>query len=455
MPISEYFKGHGSEVLHNMQEEYGAGKGKQVFYATANKHNEKPVDDAEEYPQAEADRLYAAERAAAEKLKKLGAGTGQLGLTPDDIKFSSEFRAAKVEHQRAFEALRKFNKQYAHLRPRKYSKDVLPIGDDFEEEGFEHPDSSVPRPPRPWEDAASDDVLPVGGEYNDRKEDDGMTEEVKPIGKDGAKIWQPDTPHRERLDAVHDAFTRAGFKWKGAASAGRGEIHHSYAKGKKTAKIIERKNGNHEWVFEPKDMTITGAEDVKPVGDASGSSPDRFEHTPKPVAYKGWTLKPEAASGGKHSWNVHTPKGKKFGWALNLDEAKFMVDMEVKHGKAQDEDVEPIGDSPNCSLCGGPMQDGSCPKCSAEVQPVGDASTNRADIERARELKAQLTHSDDIGERAMELAYRNSVSKPGKPQWTKSDGGKLLSYTEMKAKRAKLIQELRRIAPDEAKQFNE
>lgn len=37
MPISEYFKGHGSEVMANMVKEYGAKKGKQVFYATANK----------------------------------------------------------------------------------------------------------------------------------------------------------------------------------------------------------------------------------------------------------------------------------------------------------------------------------------------------------------------------------------------------------------------------------
>ena len=37
MPISRYFKGHGEEVMSNMTKEYGAKKGKQVFYATANK----------------------------------------------------------------------------------------------------------------------------------------------------------------------------------------------------------------------------------------------------------------------------------------------------------------------------------------------------------------------------------------------------------------------------------
>lgn len=37
MPVSKYFKGHGSKVMTNMQKEYGAKKGTRVFYATANK----------------------------------------------------------------------------------------------------------------------------------------------------------------------------------------------------------------------------------------------------------------------------------------------------------------------------------------------------------------------------------------------------------------------------------
>lgn len=37
MPLSKYFKGHGEEVMSNMKKEYGDKKGKQVFYATANK----------------------------------------------------------------------------------------------------------------------------------------------------------------------------------------------------------------------------------------------------------------------------------------------------------------------------------------------------------------------------------------------------------------------------------
>lgn len=42
MPVSEYFKGHGDKVMANMQKEYGAKKGKSVFYATANKKGAKP-----------------------------------------------------------------------------------------------------------------------------------------------------------------------------------------------------------------------------------------------------------------------------------------------------------------------------------------------------------------------------------------------------------------------------
>jgi len=37
MPVEHYFKGHGSEVMASMKKKYGEKKGKQVFYATANK----------------------------------------------------------------------------------------------------------------------------------------------------------------------------------------------------------------------------------------------------------------------------------------------------------------------------------------------------------------------------------------------------------------------------------
>lgn len=45
MPVSEYFGGHGAEVLKNMRKQYGEKKGTSVFYATANKEGETPADD--------------------------------------------------------------------------------------------------------------------------------------------------------------------------------------------------------------------------------------------------------------------------------------------------------------------------------------------------------------------------------------------------------------------------
>jgi hypothetical protein len=37
MPLGKYFKGKGEEVMSDMKDRYGQDKGKQVFYATANK----------------------------------------------------------------------------------------------------------------------------------------------------------------------------------------------------------------------------------------------------------------------------------------------------------------------------------------------------------------------------------------------------------------------------------
>jgi len=41
MPIGRYFKGKGKKVMKSMKKQYGAKKGKQVFYATANKAKAK------------------------------------------------------------------------------------------------------------------------------------------------------------------------------------------------------------------------------------------------------------------------------------------------------------------------------------------------------------------------------------------------------------------------------
>jgi hypothetical protein len=43
VPISGYFKGSGEKVMAGMMKEYGAKKGKQVFYATAHAHGMTPA----------------------------------------------------------------------------------------------------------------------------------------------------------------------------------------------------------------------------------------------------------------------------------------------------------------------------------------------------------------------------------------------------------------------------
>lgn len=41
MPVSEYYSGSGEKVMKDMTKRYGKKKGKQVFYATANKRKQK------------------------------------------------------------------------------------------------------------------------------------------------------------------------------------------------------------------------------------------------------------------------------------------------------------------------------------------------------------------------------------------------------------------------------
>lgn len=42
MPVKSYFQGKGLDVMRSMLKKYGAKKGKQVFYATAEKKGMKP-----------------------------------------------------------------------------------------------------------------------------------------------------------------------------------------------------------------------------------------------------------------------------------------------------------------------------------------------------------------------------------------------------------------------------
>ena len=40
MPLEKYFGGHGPEVMRSMKKKHGEKKGKQIFYATANKRGQ-------------------------------------------------------------------------------------------------------------------------------------------------------------------------------------------------------------------------------------------------------------------------------------------------------------------------------------------------------------------------------------------------------------------------------
>lgn len=58
MPISEYYKGKGRKVMAQMQHRYGQKKGKEVFYATANKQGMKPGGKKKRHPDAKDVQYY-------------------------------------------------------------------------------------------------------------------------------------------------------------------------------------------------------------------------------------------------------------------------------------------------------------------------------------------------------------------------------------------------------------
>jgi len=64
------------------------------------------------YSQAKARQteLYQAEKEAGDRLKAIpGVGSGPMGLTPDSVKASPEYRKAKADYDLAFANLRSFN----------------------------------------------------------------------------------------------------------------------------------------------------------------------------------------------------------------------------------------------------------------------------------------------------------------------------------------------------------
>ena len=64
------------------------------------------------------DKLEADCAAASAALKALSGG-GLMGLTPDSVKASEQYQAARKAYDNAFAALRGFNSLYARLLPRK------------------------------------------------------------------------------------------------------------------------------------------------------------------------------------------------------------------------------------------------------------------------------------------------------------------------------------------------
>jgi hypothetical protein len=60
------------------------------------------------------DALDAEHKAAGAALRAIpGVGSGSTGLTPDHIKNSSEYKTARGRADRAFQAVRNFNSQFA------------------------------------------------------------------------------------------------------------------------------------------------------------------------------------------------------------------------------------------------------------------------------------------------------------------------------------------------------
>lgn len=131
MPISEYFGGHGEEVKKNMTKEYGAKKGEQVFYATANKRNEKPAQDAGHYADEHkyhVDRMTELRRVKPRPIEKL---FGSNGPTPEQkAKYDAEVKAWNSAYNKsAREAKRLLPLANEEFR-KSQGRDVLPVGTD-------------------------------------------------------------------------------------------------------------------------------------------------------------------------------------------------------------------------------------------------------------------------------------------------------------------------------------
>jgi len=65
-----------------------------------------------EQAKAEAERLQSVHDAASKSLREVSGESGPMGLTPDSVRASEAWKAAKLEERMAFLALRDHNKWF-------------------------------------------------------------------------------------------------------------------------------------------------------------------------------------------------------------------------------------------------------------------------------------------------------------------------------------------------------
>lgn len=340
MPISKYFSGHGSEVMSNMKEEYGEKKGESVFYATANKRHEKPVADGGEESIEELKKVI---RELSNKIRVMESGGGS---------FDQKYKQIAPLSRRKEEALEKLRRMQG-----RDADAVAPVGDDYEEEGWEPAEQHRdPHPPKPWED-----VAPVGKDAPLR---------IAVRGKDnGHHVNNPAVTHAlttellelmpelncyeaEQLGAARDAISKSERKgWI------RAEIDSLEDECNKLGWIIEhtqsvaeqrdaeRKQAAMYKRIEELRRELRSAKDVLPVGDEySNTCP--------------------ACKGSGKVGNADCPKCQGGGVRTSNKDADLGISDHVFKPKSDQQ--------PNiCKVCGGKMNAHSKRAGDAVLAPVG------------------------------------------------------------------------------------
>jgi hypothetical protein len=172
MPISKYFKGHGTEVMNNMTKEYGPDKGKQVFYATANKTGQtaedtSPIQDRSRLHRALDVVLDASFSKGESPREKAGLTVEQWNALPAEKR---KELIAKVKDEHPYNAAREAENN-AYLRtPQGVNAKAFPMV------------KTIPVSKRPAKDVRESEL-----DYLDR-EDAAWIKELKQAGKNIAEI---------------------------------------------------------------------------------------------------------------------------------------------------------------------------------------------------------------------------------------------------------------------------